>query len=147
MRGQGDARVNTELGGPTSTRAFADAACSGVVSAGKSALRELKKPIVQSCRGGRREEMIVGGQEAGRSHRAPSFHSTHPPRKPARISPHVLSPAFFTMGSSVPFAGLGPKLKVVYAQALKAGAVHFIESEVEEADEDGIPVSIARVGT
>lgn len=41
----------------------------------------------------------------------------------------------------VPFSGLGPKLKAAFAAGVKSGVVHFTESEVEEVDEDGIPVS------
>ncbi|KAK4705744.1 sulfate adenylyltransferase (ADP) / ATP adenylyltransferase, partial [Phenoliferia sp. Uapishka_3] len=46
------------------------------------------------------------------------------------------------MSTAMPFPGLGPKIKASYAAGVKAGAVHFTESEVEEVDENGIPLEI-----
>lgn len=39
------------------------------------------------------------------------------------------------------FAGLRPKLVSSYKAALKSGEIVFRESELDEVEEDGIPVS------
>ena len=45
--------------------------------------------------------------------------------------------------STMAFPGLAQKIKQQYKDALKAGIVHFTDSEIEELDDEqtGIPVS------
>lgn len=41
------------------------------------------------------------------------------------------------------FEGLGPKIKAQYKAGIAKKAVIYTESEVEEADEEGIPVRVS----
>ena len=108
----------------TSTVPRTRASSSPVISAGKK-LRKIDFRAFMSCgRGADRERVRQGSASHGQR----------------------VSIADIIMVSTVPFAGLGPKIKQSFTAAVKNKSVLLTESEIEDADDErtGIPVRLAR---